>query len=66
MGEYEQTEAECLIEYFSHLYEDGDIEYCRRNLDALYETMKRRTMVYRPIIKELSEIYDNTPLYKYD
>lgn len=66
MSEYEQIEAECLIAYFSHLYQDGDIEYCRGNLDSLYKTMKRRTMVYRSIIKELSEIYDNTPLYKDD
>lgn len=66
MDEYEQIEVECLIEYFGHLYEDEDIEYCRRNLDSLYETIKRRTLVYKPIIKDLGEIYDNTPLYKYD
>lgn len=66
MSEYEQIEADCLIEYFYHLYEDGDIEYCHRKLDLFYKNMKGRSMVYKPIIKDLNEIYSNTPLYKYD
>lgn len=62
--EYEQREFFQISNYFGHLYEDGDIDYCRNNIDDYILDMKENSREYKDVILELRDIYRMTPLRK--
>lgn len=61
---YEGIEAEELEDFFGNLYIGHNIGLCERLLPDFIKRMERRTEVYSILIKELDDMYVNTPLKK--
>ena len=62
--QYEDIEFEKLRQFFFHLYEENDIDYCKQKSSKFILEMENRSRIYKPIIHELKQIYDQTPIEK--
>lgn len=60
--EYGREEFEEMRDFFECLYVKNDIYFCRNNLDDYIFKMKERTRRYKPIIRDLKDLYIKTPL----
>ncbi len=60
----EQKEFQMLKEYFFHLYEENDINWCRTNIPIIIEKMQSNSSQFKYTIKELEKLYNDTPIQK--
>ena len=62
--EYEEKEFQNIKNFFFCLYEQNNLEYCRNNLGYFIQFMEKNSIVYKPIIEELDNIFLSTPAKK--